>query len=192
MGMKLSEYASLHGIKYQAAWKRFKAGKIPGAYKDEIGTIVVPSPPSIYPHKTAIYARVSSNKQKEDLDRQVNRLKTFAIARGLTVDLIVKETASGVNDQRPKLTKLLKSNQWDTLLIEHRDRLTRVGYNWFKLFLEEQGRTIIVTDSATEENTDLMDDFLSIIYSFAARLYGLRSARAKTKAIADTLDVKYD
>lgn len=191
-GMKLSDYAREHGIGYRAAWNRFKAGKIPGAFLDETGHVVVPVQPVKTLGKTAIYARVSSNKQKEDLERQAKRLSDFAIAKGLTIEKIVKEIASGVNDERPKLTKLLKDNTWDTLVIEHRDRLTRVGFNWFSLFLSQQGKTIIVANNATEENTDLMDDFLSIIYSFAARLYGLRSARTRTKQIANDLGVEYD
>ena len=191
-GMKLSDYARQHGVQYRTAWNRYKAGKIPGAYMDETNHVVVPIIPLKTLGKTAIYARVSSNKQKEDLERQVQRLTEFTIARGLTIETIVKEIASGVNDERPKLTKLLKDNTWDTLVIEHRDRLTRVGYNWFKLFLNQQGKEIVVANNATEENTDLMDDFLSIIYSFAARLYGLRSARSKTKRIANHLGVEYD
>lgn len=191
-GMKLSDYAKQHGIQYRTAWNRFKAGKIPGAYMDNTNHVVIPITPLKTLGKTAIYARVSSNKQKEDLERQVQRLTKFAIAKGLTIETITKEIASGVNDERPKLTKLLKEDNWDTLVIEHRDRLTRVGYNWFKLFLNQQGKEIIVANNATEENTDLMDDFLSIIYSFAARLYGLRSARSKTKRIANDLGVEYD
>lgn len=126
------------------------------------------------------------------MERQVERLKAYARGAGLTTDLVVTEIASGVNDQRPKLTKLLENPEWGTLLIEHRDRLTRVGFNWFELFLKQDNRKIIVTDQSTEENSDLMDDFLSIIYSFAARLYGLRSARAKTRRVAENLGVQYD
>lgn len=191
-GMKLSDYAKEHGIKYQAAWNRFNQGKIPGAYKDETGHVVVPVKPKPSSGKTAVYARVSSHKQKEDLERQAERLSQFAIARGLTVEQVVKEVASGVNDERPKLSKLLKDNNWDTLVVEHRDRLTRVGFNWFELFLNQQGKTIIVANQALEEDADLMEDFLSIIYSFAARLYGLRSARARTKKIASNLGVEYE
>lgn len=192
VGMKLSDYAREHGIQYRTAWNRYKKGKIPGAFLDNTGHVVIPVEPKETLGKTAIYARVSSNKQKEDLERQVERLTKFTIEKGLTIEIIVKEIASGVNDERPKLTKLLKNNNWDTLVIEHRDRLTRVGYNWFNLFLQQQNKKIIVANKATEENTDLMDDFLSIIYSFAARLYGLRSARQKTKKIADSIGINYD
>lgn len=191
-GIGLREYARQHGIKYRAAWNRFNKGQIPGAYKDDVGHIVVPVHPPKDQNKAVIYARVSSNKQKDDLDRQATRLTEFALSRGLQIEHTVKEVASGVNDERPKLTKLLKTPGWGTLVIEHRDRLTRVGYNWFKLFLEMDGKTILVANQSVEEKTDLMDDFLSIIYSFAARMYGLRSARNKTKKIADSLGVDYD
>ena len=189
--MKLSEYATKHGIKYRAAWNRFKAGKIPGAYTDDLGRIVVPRDSKPVNDKAVVYARVSSHKQVDDLDRQAVRVSQFANSQGFIVVKTVKEVASGVNDQRPKLSKVLKDEGWGVLIVEHRDRLTRVGFNWFELFLSQQGRRVIVLND-TEENTDLMDDFLSIIYSFAARLYGLRSAKHRTRVVADSLGVSYD
>ena len=57
--MKLSEYAAKHGIQYRAAWNRFKAGKIPGAWQDESGTIIVPDETQARLNDAAVYARVS-------------------------------------------------------------------------------------------------------------------------------------
>jgi predicted site-specific integrase-resolvase len=67
-----------------------------------------------------------------------------------------------------------------TLVVEHKDQLSRVGFGWFDVLLGLQGRRIVVADVATEEKADLLDDFVSIIHSFAARLYGLGSARRRT------------
>src|SRR5699024_11838578 len=178
--MKLSTYAARHEITYRAAWERFRKGRIPGAYKDDFGRIWVPDPLEARQKTAAIYARVSSRPQKEDLERQVERLTAYATARGYQVTTVVKEIASGVDDNRPKLTKLLQDDSWGTLVVEHRDRLTRVGFNWFEVLLQQQARVVDVAVPATEETSDLMSDFLSIIYSFAARLYGLRSARNRT------------
>ena len=185
--MKLSEYASRNGIKYRAAWNRFKAGKIEGAYQDDSGHVVVPDPQHALVGKAAVYARVSTHKQKDDLDRQAQRMTQFANAAGMSVVSVVKEVASGVNDTRPKLTALLQDEQWGTLVVEHKDRLSRVGFGWFEVLLSVQGRQIVVADAATEQTADLMDDFVSIIYSFAARLYGLRSARRRTDAMVAAL-----
>ncbi len=107
----------------------------------------------------------------------------------MSVVAVIKEVASGVNDTRPKLTALLKQDSWGTLVVEHKDRLSRVGFGWFDVLLGLQGRRIVVANAATEEKADLLDDFVSIIYSFAARLYGLRSARRRTDDVIAALDI---
>lgn len=185
--MKLSEYAKRNGIGYRAAWNRFKAGKIEGAYINDAGHIVVPEPEDVRLPKAAVYARVSSHKQKDDLDRQAARMVEYANAQGLSVVLVVKEIASGVNDDRKKLTALLNDDSWGTLVVEHKDRLSRVGFNWFEVLLKNQGRRVSVANRAEEATHDLMDDFTSIVYSFAARMYGLRRAKDRTQAVKDAL-----
>jgi putative resolvase len=107
----------------------------------------------------------------------------FANAAGLSVVAVIKEVASGVDDTRPKLTALLKEDSWGTLVVEHKDRLSRVGLGWLEVLLGLQRRRIVVADAATEEKADLLDDFVSMIYSLAARLYGLRSARRRTDEV---------
>lgn len=178
--MKISEYARRNNIGYRAAWNRYHAGKIPGAYMDDSGHIVVPEPEHAKVGVAVVYARVSTHKQRADLSRQADRMTEFANSAGLSVSAVVTEIASGVNDSRPKLTKLLQNDDWGTLVVEHKDRLSRVGFGWFEVLLRAQGKRIIVANAAQEETADLMDDFVSIIYSFAARLYGLRSARRRT------------
>lgn len=186
--MKLSDYAKLNNIKYRAAWNRYKQGKIVGAY-EENGHIIIPEPtqPNSIP-KIAIYSRVSTPKQKDDLKRQTERLKQFATQNGYIITEIVEEIASGVNDTRPKLTKLLENNNWNILLVEHKDRLTRTGYNWFNILLKQQNKNIIITNQAEDNTTDLIEDFTSIIYSFCARLYGQRGYKAKADKIIQKID----
>jgi putative resolvase len=70
-----------------------------------------------------------------------------------------------------------------TLVVEHTDRRSRVGFGWFDVLIRSQARRIVVADTATQEKADLLDAFVSIIYSFAAHLYGLRSARRRTEVI---------
>ena len=107
--MKLSEYAERKGIHYRTAWNHFRQGKIKGAYLDETGHIVIPDPEEELKQKAALYSRVSTYGQKDDLKRQEERLKEFASSRGLEIVQSVTEIASGVNDQRPKLIKLLNT-----------------------------------------------------------------------------------
>ena len=187
--VKLSEYAARNGIQYRAAWNRYKAGKIEGAYLDDSGHVVVPDPRHALIGKAAVYARVSTHKQRGDLDRQAERMVAFANAAGLSVVAVIKEVAPGVNDARPKLAALLKEDSWGTLVVEHKDRLSRVGFGWFDVLLGVQGRRIVVADAATEDKADLLDDFVSIIDSFAARLYGLGSARRRTDTVIAALDL---
>ncbi len=150
---------------------------------DSSGHIIVPEPETMLLPMAAIYARVSSHPQKDDLDRQAERLVTYANARGYQVVAVVKEVASGVNDNRPRLTKLLADPEWGTLIVEHKDRLTRTGFKWFEVLLQSQGKRIDVANPAQDDTSDLMTDFMSIVYSFAARMYGLRSAKGRTKLV---------
>ena len=185
--MKLSQYAEREGILYRSAWNRFKAGKIPGAYLKDDGHIFIPDPESVRLPQAVVYARVSSHKQRDDLDRQADRMVTYANAQGLSVIRVVKEVASGVNDSRSKLTSVLQDDSWGTLVVEHRDRLTRVGFNLLETLLTFEGRRISVANRAQERGDDLMEDFMSIVYSFSARLYGQRSARSKAAAVKAAL-----
>lgn len=183
--MKLSEYADQHDIGYRAAWNRYKAGKINGAWQDEFGTIHVPDPvkvPDTYENAVVIYARVSDSKQKENLDRQAERCVDWAIKQGLHVVEVVKEVGSGVSDTRPKLHKLLKQSHYSTIIVEHKDRLTRFGFSWFETLLGTTGKRVMVMNPLEGDKADIVADLTSIIYSFTARLYGQRRAeRAKAK-----------
>ena len=183
--MKLSKWAKKMGISYRRAWQMFKDGKIPEVKQLPTGTIVVlEEEKDALPKDTvAIYARVSSHENKDNLERQLERLKEYAMARGWKIIYVVKEIGSGVNDARPKLIGLLKKKNYSILLVEHKDRLTRFGFNYLKLLTENQGKIIEVVNSAEEEKEDIVQDFVSVIYSFAAKLYGLRRAKRKTEKI---------
>src|SRR5579883_2803953 len=90
--------------------------------------------------EVALSARVSSADQKEDLERQLQRLKDYAASKGYHVTRMVSELASGLNDKRPKLMKLLTDPSVGVVLIERRDRLTRFGFNSIEQVMQMQGR----------------------------------------------------
>jgi len=69
------------------------------------------------------------------------------------------------------------------LIVEHKDRLTRFGFNYLQLLAEEQGKRIDVVNLAEDEKEDLIQDFVSVIYRFSAKLYGLRIAKKKIEEI---------
>jgi predicted site-specific integrase-resolvase len=182
--MKLSEYARRHEMTYRGAWKRFKAGKIKGAYMDDTGHVFIPTPEEARLPCAAVYARVTSQSQQEDLDQQAQRLVCYANARGYQVVHVIKEIASGVDDTRPKLTKLLGEGDWGTLVVEHKDRLTRIGFNWFNVLLGEQGRRVDVATPALDNTTDMTADLEAVLYSFTTRTHGKRGAKARARAAA--------
>ena len=182
--IKLSEYARLRSITYTTAWNHFKCGKIPSAIKDEAGNILIPIVDEIDYSKCAIYARVSSNAMKDNLIRQQNRLEEFAVGNDYEVIVSIREIASGMNDNRKKLTRLLENDNWNTLIVEHKDRLTRFGFNYIELLLKSKGKKIVVLNKSNDDKSDLMGDLISVIYSFSARMYGLRRKRTKKEIIS--------
>ncbi len=183
----LKEYAIDHGIKYRAAWNRYKAGKIPSALQDEFGKILIKEDIPDRPFKVACYARVSSSQNKDNLERQADRIVKYANVSGFPVAIVVKEVGSGLNDNRPKLTKLLKDIELTHIIVEHKDRLTRFGFNYIKNWLSSRQCIIIVINKVETDKEDLMQDFVSLVTSFVARLYGLRRSRRKTEQLIRNL-----
>lgn len=194
--MKLADYAKTIGISYQTAWRHFKAGKIPYPTKQlSSGTVIVDYNPNLdrdMAGKAAIYARVSSAENKDNLERQAERLTHYAIAKGYTVQRIVKEIGSGLNDNRKKLEKLLKQDDYQFLIVEHKDRLGRFGTHYIDVLLARCGVTLEVVNLAENGRDELMTDLVAIITSFAARLYGQRRAKRKTEKVIQTLQTKDD
>jgi predicted site-specific integrase-resolvase len=178
--MKLSDWAKAQGISYQTAWRWFKTGRLPvKATQTPSGTILVePDAPAAETRRVAIYARVSSPEKKGDLERQAARCREFCVARGWTVERVVKEVASGTNDSRPKLVKLL-GDKPQRLVVEHKDRLTRFGFGYFELLLPMLDCELVVINRDAEERDDLLKDLVAVITSFCCRLYGLRRGQRK-------------
>ena len=186
--MKLSQYAKKAGISYKTAWRWYKAGTL-DAYQTPTGMVVVrvPEMERIGTGRIALYARVSSADQKSDLERQVQRLRDYAAARGYQVAKEVTEIASGLNDSRPKFLKLLADPTIGTIIVEHKDRSTRFGWNYITTLMEAQGRRMeaVFPDETKDE---LVNDFVSIITSMAARMYGRRGSRRKAERIKQCVE----
>lgn len=185
--MKLSVYARKLGISYHTAWRWFQAGRIAG-YQADTGTIIVTEPvapetPVPVTQKVVIYTRVSAAENKSNLESQAGRLQDYCAAKGWSVSQVVKEIGSGVNDNRPKLLKLLTDPTVTLIVVEHKDRLTRFGFNYIEQLLTMQDRRIEVINQAENGKEDLIQDFVSIVTSFCARLYGQRRCKRKTERI---------
>ena len=183
----LKDYARDHGIKYRAAWNRFKAGKIPSAFKDDFGKILIREDKPDRPLKVFCYARVSSSQNKAKLESQAERIIHFANLSGLPVHSIIKEIGSGLNDERPKLLKILNDIEITHIVVEHKDRLTRFGFNFLKDWMALRQCQIIVINNVGTDKEDLMQDFISLVTSMVARLYGLRRSKRKTEQLIKEL-----
>jgi predicted site-specific integrase-resolvase len=180
--MKLSTWAKNNGITYKTAWIWFKDGKLPvESFQTTTGTILIKDDnKSSIPERNVIYCRVSNHSRKEEMKFQVERCENFCSASGIIVHNIYSEIASGLNDERRAFWKAIDSKP-SKIIVEHKDRLTRFGFNFLDRLLKERGCEIIVIHRDKEDDKDLMKDLVSIIYSFCARLYNLRRAYNKTK-----------
>jgi putative resolvase len=183
--MKLSDWARQQGISYITAWRWFRAGKLPvPAHPLPAGTIWVeaPHPEGI----TVLYARVSSADQKEDLERQVQRLQAFAQEQGWTEVKAVTEIGSGLNGKRKKLLRILRDPQVVRIVVEHRDRLARFGFDWLEAAMAASGRHVVVIEEG-EVTDDLAQDVLEILTSACGRLHGRRSARRRARQALEAM-----
>lgn len=140
--------------------------------------------------KNIIYARVSSTTQKDNLPRQIERLKSFASANGFVIDEIYSEIASALNYERRKYRQLFKEiieNKIDTIFIEYKDRMLRIGFQDFENLCKLYNTKIIVVDNTINndksKHEEITTDLISIIHHFSAKIYSAR----RTKKIVDTI-----
>ena len=189
--MKLTAWAKLQGVCYRSAWNYFHADKIPGAFRLPSGAIIVPDEKPKKREHVVTYARVSSSKNKDNLESQSKRLVAFCNAKGWQTHNNIKEIGSGLNDKRKKLEDVLISGVVTKLVVEHKDRLCRFGFNYVKILCDKINCELVVVNETETEKEDLIQDFVSVIISFCARLYGQRRNRRKTeKLIKELADEK--
>lgn len=131
--------------------------------------------------KVIIYCRVSSSENKTNLQTQKDRVISYCNAKGYRVHKVVEEIASGINDKRPKLIALLKNDDFTKIVVEHKDRLTRFGFNYIETLLNIRNKSIEVINNVETDKEDIIQDFVSIITSYCARIYGHRRSKRKTE-----------
>ncbi|OXN01328.1 IS607 family transposase [Bifidobacterium vansinderenii] len=185
--MRVREWAAREGLNEQTVWKWCRENRMPVPFERSGGVWLIHDPKyeradtPVAGSRTVCYARVSSADRKADLQRQADRLKAFAINLGASDIRVVMETGSGVDDRRRKLNRILADPDVGTIIVEHRDRLTRMNAGLVESALKAQGRRLIVVDD-TELDDDLVRDMTEVLTSFCARLYGRRAARSKARA----------
>jgi predicted site-specific integrase-resolvase len=129
--------------------------------------------------RTAVYARVSSADQKADLDRQVARVTAWATSEKICVDRVVG-VGSALNGHRRKFLAVLRDPTMSRIVVEHRDRFCRFGFEYVEAALGAQGRELVVVDSS-EVDDDLVRHMTEILTSMCARLYGRRAAQNRAR-----------
>jgi predicted site-specific integrase-resolvase len=135
--------------------------------------------------KTIIYTRVSTANQKDDLQNQVAFLMQYANAKGLIVDEVFEDVGSGLNYNRKKWNKLIEDCMLGlikTILVAHKDRFIRFGFDWFERFLKSNGvEIIVVNNEKLSPQEELVNDLISIIHVFSCKIYGLRKYKKQIK-----------
>jgi predicted site-specific integrase-resolvase len=130
------------------------------------------------------YARVSCHDQKEDLERQKAKLE--AHLRHTPNSLVLTDLGSGLNFKKRGLSKLMAlvmAGRVEKIVITHKDRLMRFGYELFEQVVQAQGGKIeILENICGHDDSELAQDVLTIITVFSARLYGKRSHQNRKKA----------
>jgi predicted site-specific integrase-resolvase len=131
---------------------------------------------------------VSGRAQKPDLAHQVKALEAYCKERSLTVDEWMSDIGSGLNYKRKNFNRLMEMvelGQVRRIVIAHRDRLVRFGYEYFEAFCERHHTEIVIINGETmSPEQELVRDLIAIVTVFSARLHGLRSYRKVLKDAA--------
>ena len=195
---KAAEFARLAGVSVKTLQRWDRDGKLKPASRtpgnrrlytqEQLNTLLHRQPAE--QRVTVAYLRVSSQAQKPDLGNQRKALEQFCIAKGLPVDEWLTEIGGGLNFKRPKFLALVDrilQGEIATLVIAHKDRLARFGYDLLVHLCQMQGCQLVVlnTESLSPEQ-EMVQDLMTITHCFSARLDGLRNYRqAMEKALKD-------
>jgi predicted site-specific integrase-resolvase len=176
-----SEAAKTLGVSTQTLRNWDKAGKIKvirtptGLRRYDLSSIV-----GAVQGTTIIYARVSSYKQREDLDRQADYLQSLYPEAE-----IIKEIGSGLNYKRQKLKAVLErvmSGDVQHIVVAHKDRLARFGFDLFQFICESNNCELVVCNNTSlSPEREMVEDILAIVHVFSCRLYGLRKYKKQIK-----------
>ena len=189
--LKTSQYAKIYNLNRRTVINNFHKGFIAGYQDPNTHTIYILNPEYQEPHQSnlkraILYARVSSTDNKKSLDGQMERMEQYCSVKGYQIVGEVKEIASGMNANRRKLSSILKRDDYDILVCEHPDRLTRFGFNYLVILLGRLHVAVEPINVAKNKDDDLMSDFVSIVTSFCQRIYD-RNRKKKTEKIIEDI-----
>lgn len=145
--------------------------------------------------KSVIYARVSTNKQKKDLDNQIDTITTFMNKNGITVNDVYKDIGSGINFDRKEFQRLLNdivTCQIKTVYITYKDRLSRISFDMFKGLFSKFNCEIIVLNDVDDEKLvekEIFNEIINLIHCFSMKVYSNRR-KEKLKLIEKDLSLE--
>lgn len=134
-----------------------------------------------YPRKTYLYARVSTPKQKKDLQNQIDLLKNWCFQNGFQINGIYSDIASEISyENRTEFFKLLDevfNSRVAKVIITYKDRLSRIGFELFYYLFKKFGTTIVVISEVGSEKLDsveIFEEIVSLLHCYSMKLYSRR------------------
>lgn len=138
--------------------------------------------------KIVVYCRVSSKGQTDDLAAQIKAMRTFCLGAGLAIDEWIEETGGGMNFKRKKFLAIMERiehGEIKKLVIAHKDRFVRFGFEYFDFFATQHGCTIVVANQEQlSPQQERVEDLMAIIHTFSCRLYGLHNYKKQIEKAA--------
>jgi len=139
--------------------------------------------------KIIVYCRVSSSNQKNDLKSQVSAMEQFCLSSGIAVDEWIQEIGGGMNFKRKQFLSLISrimSGEIQTVIVAHKDRLCRFGFDFFEYLANQNECEItVVNQQSLSPQQEMVEDLMAIIHTFSCRLYGLRRYKKDLKKIIE-------
>jgi len=187
--MKAKEVLNLLKVTRQTLTRYVKEGKIGinimpnGQYnynKSDVETFLNKG----IERKIVLYGRVSTSKQKKDLENQIHLLKQYCYSNGIKINSIYKEVASGISfEKRKEFFQMLEEiieRKVEKVIITYKDRLSRVGFDLFKYLFNKYSTEIIVVSEIGSEKLDsqeIFEEIVSLLHCYSMKLYSKRKRK---------------
>ena len=203
--LSIGKFAKKAGVHPETLKRLEKKGSLVPSYKSEAGTRYYDSSQlSYFRNKkddntklTVGYCRVSTRQQSNDLEKQVENVKGYMIAKGYEFDIIT-DIGSGINYNKKGLLNLLEQindQEIERVVVLYKDRLVRFGFELIEHLCEINNVELVVIDHTEKsKEEELTDDLIQIVTVFANRLYGSRSKKTKNllKEVKANVDSQED
>ena len=190
--ISISEVSKLTGVTVKTLKIWDNEGKLKAKYKtsgghrrydlEDIEKFLGNNTIQVSDRNVFIYCRVSTKKQADsgNLLRQKERLIQYCNDEQYNIINVFEEVASGLNDKRRELVKMLRRlSEVNKIIVEYPDRLARFGFNYIQEFCKSLNVNIeaIEQNEKLEANEEMVNDLISVVTCFSARLYGSRGGR---------------